>query len=190
MKSLAFGMALVALVTLTGCEIQPYETSSLTDGNVVVVNKWTGSATLVNGKSLVALNEVSRADLQRTITSAGITVDPEAFPTQIADTVVRASAWGRYHDGKILYRLKLFPADNVEYETWVTDLKRLRSINLEFLDSEGFAHTKAHITAMDLTRIVEADGETVAALTANGYVDTSAVTYKEITNIEIGWRNL
>lgn len=145
------GVAVVGCVLLAGCEV--YEMQSATEGEVYVLNKYTGTLQRsFNGR----LNAVAEAP---SVIDGNCTV-------AYGNLGVRFSAYYRAMGTRVYYRLRIEPSApagrTISVENWISyfqDIRDSGAANFLLLTADGFQLANAQVTFDKTTGIVDSDGK-------------------------------
>ena len=172
------------ILAIAGCDASIYQPIATKDGSVVVVNKLTGNAAIIEDAHIVALTEHRQKPVA--------IVSPNLQQLTIPDVPVAISSRIKFRDTDLLLRVFVMPKEKMSDPEWVRwrsyihDARGTARITAEFEDADGFDVTTASISLSDMTKIVGADGE-FASLEYQGSIPISETKYSDIASWSISW---
>ena len=172
-----------ACYVLAGCD-GLYSAIPSKEGSVIVVNRFTGTVRRVDGERIIQVQEGHEAPTPEYKPSLTIATIPKQ-PILIDASV-------KYRDGMMIL-LHILPDATVKSDedrsAWRNHLNEVRSsgsLNLEFIDRDGFLVVAHTISLSDLTQTVNFKGEPIGFET-QVTIPISHGAYTEIASWQVGW---
>lgn len=171
---------------LAGCSGGVYSAVPAGDGSVFVVNRFTGAIQRVHGDELTEPGKpqpiVSRPDHRPTLIESSILSQP-----------IKITGVAKYRDGKMLLRVFVTankePMSDAELPQWrshVFELRSTASLQLHFMDADGFEVRTETVGLSSMTQSVDLDGK-LSGLEEQLALPMSVQDFDAISSWNIGW---
>ena len=179
------------VVSLSGCDIQPFEAVQTKNGNTLILNKITGGTHRITNRGMLELNEISTASQKKA-------TQPRTMRTlDLPDSNINVGLKFRYLEGKLLYIVDLSKKSdgkkgNKETITKWNDVieknkkEYKNKLTIELTDDYGFTILELPVSLSSMTRIIGLSGE-VNSYSHQGKKSISYPVYQIIENWNIGW---
>jgi len=182
------GSALVS----AGCSGGVYSTVPAGDGSVFVVNRFTGAIQRVHG------DEITEPGKQQRRASLPVSANPPDHRMALREGTVmnqpiKVTGAAKYRDGKMLVRISVMqtaePMSDAQLSQWrshVLELRSTASLQLHFMDADGFEIMADTVALSSMTQNVDLDGK-LYELEEQVALPMSAQDFEAISGWNIGW---
>jgi hypothetical protein len=174
----------IACFMVAGCDSGLYSATPSKEGSVIVINRLTGTVQRVDGEKLIELresHELPTTEYKPSLSTATISRQPILIDANV-----------KYRDGMMVL-LHIRPDTTIKsdaaWEAWRNHLNQVRSsgsLNLQFMDRDGFLVVAHDLSLTELTRIVDFKGEPISFQT-QVTIPITRDAYTEITSWQVGW---
>jgi len=178
-------------MSCTGCD-GVYTSTADGNGNVIVVNRFTGDARRIHG-DIVSEVKPPSASAPSAANQGAVNHAPTLYPQVIFTQPLEVHAMTRFREDKMFVRVSIEPKTKLtdpEWETWRAHVSALQhgnaAISLQFTDNAGFNIANERVPLSSMIQEIGLDNK-LANLDQQFSLPMTQATYDAIDGWNVTW---